>query len=138
MPHSEMQAVTLPFRLNPTNSPLIPTIFKDPTKHRGEIRWYTFAPPDTRRPVLLLTREPMIHRLNEVTVASVTTLIRNLDSEVRLPTADGMPTDCVVNFDQIQTLPRHKIGDAVTKLSQAKLEEVECALLYALGFRPFK
>jgi mRNA interferase MazF len=27
---------------------------------RGEIRWYTFAAPDKRRPVLLLTRDDVI------------------------------------------------------------------------------
>jgi hypothetical protein len=32
---------------------------------RGEVRWYTFAAPDKRRPVVLLTREPMIRRLND-------------------------------------------------------------------------
>lgn len=105
---------------------------------RGEVRWYVFASPDKRRPVLLLTREPMVRRLNEVTIASITTTIRNLDSEVRLGSVDGMPGECVINCDQIQTLPRHKLGDRITELSVEKLEEVEHALLYALGFRPHK
>jgi mRNA interferase MazF len=105
---------------------------------RGEVRWYTFATPDKRRPVLTLTRDPMIRRLNDVTVASITTTIRNLDVEVRLSPADGMPADCVVNCDQIQTLPKHKLGDSITELSAAKLDEVERALLYALGFRAHK
>lgn len=105
---------------------------------RGEIRWYTFAAPDKRRPVLLLTREPMLNRLNDVTVAAVTTTIRNLDSEVRLAPADGVPKDCVINFDQLQTLPRHKIGDRICELSPGKLAECKQALLFALGFRPMK
>ena len=105
---------------------------------RGEVRWYTFALPDKRRPVLLLTREPMVNRLNDVTVASITTTIRNLDSEVRLSEPDGMPRECVINCDQIQTLPRHKLGERVTELSPAKLQEVERAVLFALGFRAHK
>jgi mRNA interferase MazF len=28
--------------------------------NRGEIRWYTYRPPDKRRPVLLLTRTEII------------------------------------------------------------------------------
>jgi mRNA interferase MazF len=36
---------------------------------RGEIRWYTFAAPDKRRPVLLLTRDDVLDRLNEIIVA---------------------------------------------------------------------
>jgi mRNA interferase MazF len=35
---------------------------------RGDIRWYTFAQPDKRRPVLLLTRNEVIDSLNEVNV----------------------------------------------------------------------
>jgi mRNA interferase MazF len=35
---------------------------------RGEIRWYTFAAPDKRRPVLLLTRTNVIDTLNEIIV----------------------------------------------------------------------
>jgi mRNA interferase MazF len=80
----------------------------------------------------------MLRRLNDVTVAPVTTTIREIDSEVRLSVADGMPADCAINCDQIQTLPRHKLGDRVTELSATKLAEVERALLYALGFQPHK
>ena len=105
---------------------------------RGEARWYVFAAPDKRRRFLLLTREPMVNRLNEITVAAITTTIGNLDSEVLLSPADGMPADCVINCDQIQTLPRHKLGDRITELGAAKMDEVERALLYALGFRVSK
>jgi mRNA interferase MazF len=106
--------------------------------HRGEIRWYIFSAPDKRRPVVLITREPMIRRLNEVTVIAITTTIRNLDCEVRLSQDDGMPAECVINCDQIQTLPRHKIGDLVTQLSDAKINEIQNALLYATGFKTYK
>ena len=41
---------------------------------RGEVRWYQFAPPDKRRPVVVLTRDSVISYLGEVTVAPVTTL----------------------------------------------------------------
>ena len=37
---------------------------------RGEIRWYKFASPDKRRPVLILTRDSFIEYLGEVTVAT--------------------------------------------------------------------
>jgi mRNA-degrading endonuclease toxin of MazEF toxin-antitoxin module len=57
---------------------------------------------------------------------------------VRLSTADGMPMVRVVNRDQMQTLPGRKLGDRITELFPAKLEEVESALLFALGFRSHK
>ena len=31
---------------------------------RGEIRWYSFRPPDKRRPVLILARDEVVERLN--------------------------------------------------------------------------
>jgi mRNA interferase MazF len=51
---------------------------------RGEIRWYTFRLPDKRRPVLVLTRDEVIDRLNEIIVAPVTRTIRGLTTEVLL------------------------------------------------------
>ena len=39
---------------------------------RGDIRWYTFQLPDKRRPVLILTRDEVIDRLNEIIVVPAT------------------------------------------------------------------
>ncbi len=64
---------------------------------RGEIRWYTFKAPDKRRPVLILTRNSAIGFLNSVTIAPITTTIRDIPTEVHLSPADGMLTECVVN-----------------------------------------
>ena len=58
---------------------------------RGEIRWYTFAAPDKRRPVLLLTRDSVIETLNELIVAPATRTIRGLATEILLSSADGCP-----------------------------------------------
>ena len=45
---------------------------------RGDVRWYQFAAPDKRRPVVVLTRDSIIPSLGEVTVAPVTTRIRDI------------------------------------------------------------
>jgi len=68
---------------------------------RGEIRWYTFRVPDKRRPVLVLTRDEVIDRLNEIIVAPVTRTIRGLRTEVLLTEQDGMPLACALNFDHV-------------------------------------
>ena len=57
---------------------------------RGEIRWYTFRLPDKRRPILILTRNEVIDRLNEIIVVPITRTI-GLSTEVILTTDDGMP-----------------------------------------------
>jgi mRNA interferase MazF len=100
---------------------------------RGEVRWYEFQPPDKRRPVLILTRSSAIHFLNEVTVAPITSTIRGIPSEVVLGIEDGLPQDCAVNLDHLQTVPKAKVGRLITSLSLEKMAYVASALSFALG-----
>lgn len=100
----------------------------------GEVRWYTFQPPDKRRPVLILTRNSAIGFLNAVTVAPITTTIRNIPTEVALGPGDGMLTDCAVNLDNIQTVPKSRLGALITLLPPARMDEVQQAVNFALGF----
>ncbi len=100
---------------------------------RGDIRWYRFKAPDKKRPVLILTRDSILEYLGEVTVAPVTSTIRDIPSEVVLSKQDGMQRDCAVNFDHIQTVSRGKIGSLITTLSSAKLREVRKSVLFALN-----
>jgi mRNA interferase MazF len=102
---------------------------------RGEIRWYTFAAPDKRRPVLLLTRTSVIDTLNEIIVAPATRTIRGLATEVLLSKADGMPETCALNFDHVTLVQRSRLGAVITELSPARWTEIEQALLVACGFR---
>ena len=99
---------------------------------RGEIRWYTFKAPDKKRPVLILTRDFIMEYLGEVTVAPVTSTIRDIPSEVCLGKEDGMPKDCAINCDHIQTVTKGKIGSLITTLTAEKLDQVRQAILFAL------
>lgn len=100
---------------------------------RGEIRWYTFKAPDKKRPALILTRNSIIKYLGEVTVAPVTSTIRNIPSEVFLSENDGMPKDCAINFDHIQTVSKSKIGSLIMTLMPEKLKQVRDAIIFALN-----
>jgi mRNA interferase MazF len=99
---------------------------------RGEIRWYKFKAPDKKRPVLILTRDSILEYLGEVTVAPITSMVRETPSEVLLSRDDGMLMDCAVNFDHIQTVSKGKIGSLITTLSLEKLKQVRQAVLFAL------
>jgi len=101
---------------------------------RGEIRWFTFAPPDKRRPVLVLTRNSAIKYMREITVASITTTLRALPTEVFLERGEGLPRECAVNLDHLQTVPKAKIGELITTLRAERMAEVEAAIRFALGF----
>lgn len=101
---------------------------------RGEIRWYTFRQPDKRRPVLILTSDAVIDRLNEIIVVPVTRTVRGLSTEVILTTDDGMPTACALNLDHISLAQRSRIGSVLCEFPAERWEEVREALLAACGF----
>ena len=101
---------------------------------RGEVRFYRFLSPDKERPVLILTRRSALGYLGRVTVAPITSTIREIPSEVRLTQADGMPRDCAVNLDHVQTVTRARVGPLIATVSPEKMSEVRAALLFALGF----
>ncbi len=94
---------------------------------RGEVRWCKFGQPDKQRQVAILTRDSALAFLGEVTVASITTTIRDIPTEVPLTKTDGLPRDCAVNLDHMQTVSTGRVGAVITRLS--------AALLFALGFR---
>lgn len=101
---------------------------------RGEVYWYTFQEPDKRRPVLILTRDTAISFLNAVTVAPITSTIRDIPSEVYLDKEDGLLGPCAANFDNVVTIPKNKLSDRITVLSLDKMLDAEEALRFALGF----
>ena len=93
-----------------------------------------FSRRDKKRPVLILTRDSALEFLGEVTVAPITSTIRDVPSEVVLTSADGMPRDCAVNLDHIQTISKGKIGSLIATLSASKMQQMRSSLLFALGF----
>ncbi len=100
----------------------------------GEVRWYRFTRPDKKRPVLILTRDSALEFLGEVTVAPITTTIRDIPTEVVLTRADGVPRECAINLDHVQTVSKSRIGSLLARLDSTRMAEVREALLFALGF----
>lgn len=98
---------------------------------RGEIWWA--ATPGGDRPVLVLTRDPVADRIGSVVVAALTRTVRGLVSELPLGPADGVPTECVANFDNIHTIPRETLRRRITALQPSRLAEVCRALQAASG-----
>lgn len=100
----------------------------------GDICYHTFKEPDKRRPVLVLTRTDAISFLNEITIAPITTTIRENDSSVWLDETDGMKENCAVNLDYIQTIPKHRLSKVIAHLSEERMREVLKAIRFAFGF----
>jgi mRNA interferase MazF len=99
---------------------------------RGDIRWYRFPHPDKRRPVLVLTRDSVLEYLCEVTVAPITSTVRNIPSEVLLSPLDGLPRESAINCDHLQTVSKGKLGGLIATLPPDKLAAVTRAIRFAL------
>ena len=99
---------------------------------RGEI-WFA-ATPGGDRPVLILTRDPVADRIGSLVVAALTRTQRGLVSELELtPSEDGVPSGCLVNFDNLHTLPRETFRHRVTVLSPSRMAQACRALRDATG-----
>jgi mRNA interferase MazF len=99
---------------------------------RGEV-WFA-ATPGGDRPVLVLTRDPVADRIGSVVVAALTRTRRMLASELDLEAGvDGVPTDCVVNFDNLHTIPRSAFRRRIATLSPARMAQACRALDAATG-----
>jgi mRNA interferase MazF len=84
--------------------------------------------------VLILTRDPVAERIGSVVVAALTRTRRGLVSELDLdPDRDGVPTESVVNFDNIHTLPRDRLRRRVTTLTSARMAQACRRLADATG-----
>ena len=99
---------------------------------RGEVWWVDMPPPAGRRPALLLSRHAAYRVRTAITVAPITRTIRNIPVEVALDHSDGMPARCVVNLDDLTTLPKILIKQRMTALSAEKMEQVNQAIRFAL------
>jgi mRNA interferase MazF len=100
---------------------------------RGDIRLYSFAPPDKQRPVVVLTRDSAVSYLSTVTVAPITSVIRGVPSEVVLTEDDGMKTPCVVNLHNLVTVSQERLGKRVSHLSALRMREICSAMRFSLG-----
>jgi mRNA interferase MazF len=84
--------------------------------------------------VLILTRDPVADHVERVVVAALTRTRRGLASELPLTAADdNVPSDCVVSFDNLHTLPRSAFRRQLTTVSRRRMAQACRALRAALA-----
>jgi mRNA interferase MazF len=98
--------------------------------NRGDI-WWVELPEQKRRPYLVLTRNAAIPVLNRVLAVPATSTIRNIPTQVLLGLQEGLPKECALSFDNIETIPKWAFVDLITQLSSEKLNQVCYALALA-------
>ncbi|HEV3093370.1 MAG TPA: type II toxin-antitoxin system PemK/MazF family toxin [Solirubrobacteraceae bacterium] len=97
--------------------------------NQGEIWWAETE--DKRRPVLVVTRSDAVQVLSSVVVAPVTRTIRDIPTEVRMGKGEGLPSECVASFDNLQRVSRSALTRRAGELAEHN-EEI-CRALRALA-----
>ena len=103
-----------------------------PVARRGEV-WFADVPGDKRRPVLVLSRDPMGALLHSVIVAPITSRVRGLATEVSLGRESGVVQESVANFDNTFLLARHRLVRRLVRAGAATMQRACVALSVAAG-----
>lgn len=103
---------------------------KPAAPRRGEL-W--LAQMDKRRPVVILTRDPLGRHFHSVIVGPVTSTIRGLSTEVDVGPEDGARVSSVVNLDNLQLLDRRRLVRCVGRVRADTLRRICDAVAIAIG-----
>ncbi len=99
----------------------------------NEIYWANLGPPAGRRPVCVLTRDAATSVLTAVTCAPITRTTRGIRSEVEIGFEEGLPERCVINCDNILTVPLTELDpQPVGRLNEIVRADLDRAVRYAL------
>jgi len=95
---------------------------------RGDIWWAELPPPVGSRPVVILTRDAVLHSIQGVVVGLITRTLRGLPTEVEFGRRQGLSVRCVANLDNILTVPRPRLVRRMGACDSTKLEELHRAI----------
>lgn len=99
---------------------------------RAEVWWAELPSPVGSRPVVILTRDAVLHSIDSIVVTLVTRTIRGLPTEVVLGRQQGLPVRCVANLDNILTVPRERLKRLMGACNTSKVGELNQAIKAAL------
>ena len=103
-----------------------------PVARRGEV-WFAEVPGDKRRPVLVLSRDPMGALLHSIICAPISSKARGLATEVAVGKEAGLAHKSVANFDNTFLLSRHRLARRLGRASRDTMEAACAALEIAAG-----
>ena len=104
----------------------------DPAARRGDV-WFADVPGDKRRPVLVLSRDPMGRLLHSVICAPITSRTRGLATEVALGPEAGLAHESVANFDNTFLLSRRRLVRRLGRAPRVTMAAACRALATAAG-----
>lgn len=83
---------------------------------------------DERRPALILTREPRLHLLTRITVATITSTIRGLTTEVPVGARNGLDHESVISCDNLVSVHVSAVGASIGLLFDDEEEALARAI----------
>jgi mRNA interferase MazF len=86
-----------------------------------------------QHPAVVITRDDAVPYLGNVTLALITSTIRELPTEVRLGPEQGLRDVCVINCDNLLTAPKEDLRQYRGHLDPTKMFQLNRALKFALG-----
>lgn len=98
----------------------------------GQIWW---ADLDKIRPVLVLTRASVAPRLTRVVVAPITTVVRGIDTEVRVGATEGVVDGSVANTDKLQLIHVDSLLRRAGRLDADRWAECCAAVAHMMACR---
>lgn len=103
-----------------------------------ELWWAELPAPIGRRPVLLLSRDSAYRVLARVTVAEISTTVRNIPVEVELGPDEGLSRASVANLDNTHAVAIKRLTRKIGSLAAERAWDVERAIGYALDIDRLK
>lgn len=99
---------------------------------RGEVWWADIPGADDPHPLLVLTRDAAIAVRDRVTVAPISSTRRGIPVEVEVDERDDLDHTCVVDLDNLFTIPKSLLVDRMCRLSEDRMLEIREAIMVAL------
>ncbi len=99
---------------------------------RGEIWLADFPPPIKNRPIILISRDQAYSILTSFVAAIVTSTIRGIPCEVALGKENGLDRPCVVNCDNIHTIPKSRLIKRLGLLTSEQEKQLNEAIRFSL------
>jgi mRNA interferase MazF len=85
-----------------------------------------------RRPGVVVTRDVTIATRSRVTMAPITRRVRGLDTEVPVGASEGLPSESVINCDNLETLDTSRLVRRLGQLGPQQRRALDDALRIAL------
>lgn len=100
---------------------------------RGQIWQLRFAPPDKRRPVVILSRNALLTHLHTATVVAITSTLRGSPVEVELGIEEGLKHPSCANLANVFTVQQRDLQRFVGTIGAEKMRMICRALIVAAG-----